>query len=123
MTLGHSHASMAATLAYSVLKPARKGSGRPARVGKGGAGLKRGEGFPLCHFRIIFIYFVLRRKYQRFIISPDRGPLRGMRSIGKAMGKIKEIVLYRPESVIRLESYGYCHTLMGYYIFRVETSL
>ena len=67
------------------------------------------------------------RKCRCFGISPDRGPFWGMRSIGKAMGKIKEkdsgtkagstnvlsnpsaesgfgeIVLYQPEGEVRLE--------------------
>ena len=33
LSLGHSHASMAATLAYRVLKLARRGSERPDRGG------------------------------------------------------------------------------------------
>jgi hypothetical protein len=47
----------------------------------------------------------------------------GMRSIGKAMGKIKKIVLCRTKGGIWLESYGYCHVAEEYYIFRAEASL
>jgi hypothetical protein len=70
-----------------------------------------GKTFPFVKLEY-FLYCVSCQKYWHFGISPDRGPqfttapsqrlgLWGMRSIGKAMGKIKKNIQYQPEREVR----------------------